>query len=304
MRDGVALIFQALLFDGRWQGRIDFLRRVEIPSALGGRAYEVVDTKLARRVKPSVVHQLSPVHAAGRAHPGRRDRAGGGAGSATAPEEHGRRSALCRALHAASRARSSSSCAAGRRTYPEPDDALRPLPPRAASASRRSCAATTPSARGGRQPQASAAPGRRPASKTLPAPRRLDRRSRWRASPRAVRRSALAGGSCRRRVGRHGRAASTATSCAARERGLRALAGQPPGTSSSTSRATCTSATDGHRVPLGRGRRPTARTPRWAPRRRRGDAALEPLHARGRRTAASVSGSSRLPLRRARGDRS
>jgi predicted RecB family nuclease len=62
MRDGVALIFQAVVFDGRWQGRVDFLRRVEVPSALGAWAYEVVDTKLARRVKPSVVHQLALYH--------------------------------------------------------------------------------------------------------------------------------------------------------------------------------------------------------------------------------------------------
>ncbi len=59
MRDGVALIFQGLLFDGRWQGRIDFLRRVEIPSALGAYSYEVVDSKLARQVRPYVVHQLA-----------------------------------------------------------------------------------------------------------------------------------------------------------------------------------------------------------------------------------------------------
>lgn len=59
MHDGVPLIFQGLLFDGRWQGRVDFLRRVEIPSALGTYSYEVVDSKLARHVKPTVVHQLA-----------------------------------------------------------------------------------------------------------------------------------------------------------------------------------------------------------------------------------------------------
>ena len=59
MRDGAPLIFQAQFFDGRWQGRADFLRRVPIPSGLGDHSYEVLDTKLARQVKPHVVHQLS-----------------------------------------------------------------------------------------------------------------------------------------------------------------------------------------------------------------------------------------------------
>jgi uncharacterized protein len=59
MHAGVPLIYQAVLFDGRWQGRVDFLRRVETESALGKHAYEVVDTKLARSIKPQVVHQLS-----------------------------------------------------------------------------------------------------------------------------------------------------------------------------------------------------------------------------------------------------
>ena len=58
MRRGAALIFQATFFEGRWQGRTDFLRRIDQPSALGDWAYEVLDTKLARAVKPYVVHQL------------------------------------------------------------------------------------------------------------------------------------------------------------------------------------------------------------------------------------------------------
>ena len=58
MRSGVPLIYQATFFDGRWQGRTDFLRRVQVPSDLGPYSYEVVDTKLARDVKPYVVHQL------------------------------------------------------------------------------------------------------------------------------------------------------------------------------------------------------------------------------------------------------
>ena len=59
MREGAPLIYQAQFFDGRWQGRADFLRRVETPSILGAHAYEVLDTKLAKQIKPTVVHQLS-----------------------------------------------------------------------------------------------------------------------------------------------------------------------------------------------------------------------------------------------------
>jgi predicted RecB family nuclease len=59
LASGVPLIFQAQFFDGSWQGRADFLRRIDQPSQLGAYAYEVLDTKLARQVKPHVVHQLS-----------------------------------------------------------------------------------------------------------------------------------------------------------------------------------------------------------------------------------------------------
>ena len=59
MRAGAPLIYQAQFFDGRWQGRADFLRRIPVPSGLGDHSYEVLDTKLARQVKPHVVHQLS-----------------------------------------------------------------------------------------------------------------------------------------------------------------------------------------------------------------------------------------------------
>lgn len=46
--------------DGTWQGRTDFLRRVDgEPSDLGDFAYEVLDTKLARQVTPKMVHQLA-----------------------------------------------------------------------------------------------------------------------------------------------------------------------------------------------------------------------------------------------------
>jgi len=59
IHDGAPLIYQAQFFDGRWQGRADFLRRIEASSKLGTHAYEVLDTKLAKQIKPAVVHQLS-----------------------------------------------------------------------------------------------------------------------------------------------------------------------------------------------------------------------------------------------------
>lgn len=58
MSAGTRLLYQATFFDGAWQGRADFLRRVDAPSALGPWSYEVVDTKLARHVRPHAVHQL------------------------------------------------------------------------------------------------------------------------------------------------------------------------------------------------------------------------------------------------------
>src|ERR1035441_1512977 len=59
MKAGAEVIYQGVLFDGvRWRGHSDFLRRVETPSALGGFSYEVADTKLARRLKASLLLQL------------------------------------------------------------------------------------------------------------------------------------------------------------------------------------------------------------------------------------------------------
>jgi predicted RecB family nuclease len=58
MEEGAALIYQAPLFQSGWQGRVDFLRRVPGKSQFGDYAYEVLDTKLARQVKPHFVHQL------------------------------------------------------------------------------------------------------------------------------------------------------------------------------------------------------------------------------------------------------
>ena len=58
MREGVELIYQASFFDGRWRGHADFLRRVDMPSALGGWSYEAHDTKLARTTKAATLLQL------------------------------------------------------------------------------------------------------------------------------------------------------------------------------------------------------------------------------------------------------
>lgn len=58
MRSGARVIYQATFFDGRFLGHADFLRRVEIPSALGSWSYEVVDTKLALSPKPYFLVQL------------------------------------------------------------------------------------------------------------------------------------------------------------------------------------------------------------------------------------------------------
>src|SRR5207247_776817 len=52
------VIAQAALFDGRGQGRADFLLRVERASALGPWSYEPADAKLSRIVKGAAILQL------------------------------------------------------------------------------------------------------------------------------------------------------------------------------------------------------------------------------------------------------
>ena len=59
MRAGASVIFQATFINGAWHGFIDFLRRVETPSALGSWSYEPVDTKLAREPRAKHLIQLS-----------------------------------------------------------------------------------------------------------------------------------------------------------------------------------------------------------------------------------------------------
>lgn len=58
MRRGVDVIFQAPLVRDTWQGRADFLVRVEQQSNLGTWSYEVIDTKLASETKAGAVLQL------------------------------------------------------------------------------------------------------------------------------------------------------------------------------------------------------------------------------------------------------
>ena len=58
MREGVDVIYQGTLADDAWSGRVDFLRKVDTPSALGDWAYEVYDTKLARETRARTMLQL------------------------------------------------------------------------------------------------------------------------------------------------------------------------------------------------------------------------------------------------------
>jgi predicted RecB family nuclease len=59
MREGVDVLFQPALRDGRWFGRPDVLRRIETPSAFGAWSYEVFDTKLAKDTRGGTILQLA-----------------------------------------------------------------------------------------------------------------------------------------------------------------------------------------------------------------------------------------------------
>jgi predicted RecB family nuclease len=58
IRDGVEAIYQATFLTRQWQGRADFLIRVDKTSPLGPWSYEVVETKLARSTKTRAIIQL------------------------------------------------------------------------------------------------------------------------------------------------------------------------------------------------------------------------------------------------------
>jgi len=58
MHDGVGAIYQGAFQVGPWNGRPDFLVRVEKPSELGAWSYEAIETKLARSTKVGALIQL------------------------------------------------------------------------------------------------------------------------------------------------------------------------------------------------------------------------------------------------------
>lgn len=58
MHAGHEIIYQATFLGPPWHGFADFLRRVDIPSALADWSYEPIDTKLARTADPKHVLQL------------------------------------------------------------------------------------------------------------------------------------------------------------------------------------------------------------------------------------------------------
>jgi predicted RecB family nuclease len=60
MRAGADVVYQATFFDGTWRGHADFLlKRTDRVSGLGPWAYDVADTKLARRIKVPALLQMA-----------------------------------------------------------------------------------------------------------------------------------------------------------------------------------------------------------------------------------------------------
>jgi predicted RecB family nuclease len=60
MRAGADVVYQATFFDGTWRGHADFLlKRTDRSSDLGPWAYDVADTKLARRIKVPALLQMA-----------------------------------------------------------------------------------------------------------------------------------------------------------------------------------------------------------------------------------------------------
>ncbi|MEU2348009.1 TM0106 family RecB-like putative nuclease [Modestobacter sp. NPDC049651] len=60
MRAGADVVYQATFFDGTWRGHADFLlKRPDRVSDLGPWAYDVADTKLARRIKVPALLQMA-----------------------------------------------------------------------------------------------------------------------------------------------------------------------------------------------------------------------------------------------------
>lgn len=60
MRAGVDVIYQGTFYDGTWRGHADFLeKRPGRPSVFGDWAYDLADTKLARRLKVAALLQMA-----------------------------------------------------------------------------------------------------------------------------------------------------------------------------------------------------------------------------------------------------
>ena len=60
MRAGADVVYQATFYDGTWRGHADFLlKRTDRSSDLGPWAYDVADTKLARRIKVPALLQMA-----------------------------------------------------------------------------------------------------------------------------------------------------------------------------------------------------------------------------------------------------
>ncbi len=60
MRAGADVVYQATFYDGTWRGHADFLlKRTDRVSDLGPWAYDVADTKLARRIKVPAILQMA-----------------------------------------------------------------------------------------------------------------------------------------------------------------------------------------------------------------------------------------------------
>lgn len=58
MVKGIDIIYQATLEHGVWNGRADFLKKVDRPSKLGNWSYEVIDSKLAKETRAGTLLQL------------------------------------------------------------------------------------------------------------------------------------------------------------------------------------------------------------------------------------------------------
>jgi predicted RecB family nuclease len=58
MQNGVDFIYQASLEMGVWQGKADFLKKVDKPSKLGSWSYEVIDSKLGKDTRAGTILQM------------------------------------------------------------------------------------------------------------------------------------------------------------------------------------------------------------------------------------------------------